>query len=263
MTAQSRNSAGNLQGSARVTGGVCANPNPPVINANGVVSSASCAGLAPVAPGSLIAILGAHLAAAPLSAETLPLPIELGQTQALIGARELPLIFVSDGQINAVLPYDVAVNTRQQIVVRRGTSYTTPVDVTLTPVEPGVFTRDLSGTGQGFVFDAGFHFVDAANPARAGDILAIYITGLGEVTPPIAAGSVAPVDSLHLTVNPVAVSIGGVNAPQVLFAGLAPGYTGLYQVKVVVPEGVAPGAGVPVIVSAADRPGPAVTIAVR
>lgn len=181
----------------------------------------------------------------------------------LIGAQELPLIFVSDGQINAVLPYDLAANTRQQVVVRRGTSYTTPVTVTLTLAEPGVFTRDSSGEGQGLVFDASFRFVDATNPAHAGEILVIYTTGLGEVVPPIPAGTPAPVDSLRPTASPVTVTIGGVNAPQVLFAGLAPGFTGLYQVNVVVPEGVTPGADVPIIISAADRPGPPVTIAVR
>ncbi len=262
MTSQARNT-GNLQGSVRVSGTVRANPIPPVINPNGIVNSASLAPMAPIAPGSLVGIFGTHLADAPLAAQALPLPTELGQTQVLIGAQELPLLFVSDGQINAVLPFEVAVNARLQVVVRRGTSYTTPVAVTLTQTEPAVFTRDQSGEGQGLAFHAAFRFVDAANPATAGDVIVIYTTGLGEVTPPIPAGTPAPLDSLHPTVKPVTVTIGGVNAPQVLFAGLAPGYTGLYQVNVVVPEGVAAGDAVSVIISAADRPGPPVTMAVR
>jgi uncharacterized protein (TIGR03437 family) len=261
VTGQSRNSGGNLQGTVRVSGGVRANPNPPLISPNGIVSSASFA-LAPLAPGSLVAIFGTNLAEGDLSAVSLPLPTELGQTQVLVGARELPLIFVSAGQINAVLPYDIAVNTRQQIIVRRGTSYTMPETVTLTLAEPSVFTKDQSGQGEGLVFDAKFRAVDESNPAASGDTIVIYTTGLGEVTPPIPAGMPAPVDSLYPTASPVTVTIGGVNAPLVLFAGLAPGFTGLYQVNVVVPDGVTPGAAVPVIISAADRPGPAVTIAV-
>jgi hypothetical protein len=64
------------------------------------------------------------------------------------------------------------------------------------------------------------------------------------------------------TVNPVTVTIGG-NPAQVLFAGLAPGYAGLYQVNVVVPEGVTPGANVPVILTTAAFSSPPVTVAVQ
>ena len=90
----------------------------------------------------------------------------------------------------------------------------------------------------------------------------IYTTGLGDVTPAIPAGAPAPLDALSPTSSPATVTIGGVDAPQVLFAGLVPGFTGLYQVNVVVPSGVAPGDAVPIIITVADRPGPAVTLAV-
>jgi adhesin/invasin len=60
----------------------------------------------------------------------------------------------------------------------------------------------------------------------------------------------------------VTVTIGG-NPAQVLFAGLAPGYAGLYQVNVVVPEGVTPGANVPAILTTAAFSSPPVTVAVQ
>ena len=262
LTAQSRNTTGNLQGSVRMAGALRTNPNVPVISSNGVVSSASYAAQAPLAPGSLIAIFGSYLADGQASAQSLPLPTVLGQTQVLMDAQELPLVFVSEGQINAMLPYDIAVNTRHQLIVRRGSSYTTPEPVTLAPAEPAVFTRDQSGKGPGIVIDSRYQFVDASNPAAAGDVVVIYTTGLGEVTPKVAAGMPAPVDSLRPTASPVTVTMGGVSAPQVLFAGLAPGFTGLYQINVVIPVGVAAGA-VPVVISVGDRPGPPVTIAIR
>jgi len=73
----------------------------------------------------------------------------------------------------------------------------------------------------------------------------------------------APVDSLRPTASPATVTIGGVTVTQVLFAGPAPGFTGLYQVNVVVPQGITSGSAVPVIIGVADRPGPPVTIAIR
>ena len=99
-----------------------------------------------------------------------------GVTLTSIGAQEAPLVFVSDGQINAILPYDAAVNKSHQVIVRRGNSYTTPETVTLAPAEPGVFTRDQTGKGPGIISDAKYRYVDASNPADAGDVIVIYTT---------------------------------------------------------------------------------------
>jgi adhesin/invasin len=263
LTGQSRNPGGDLQGAAHIVGGVRSNPNPPVISPGGIVSSASFATEAPLAPGSIIAIFGTHLADEAIAAQALPLPSQLGQTQVIVAGQSMPLFFVSDSQINAMLPYDIPVNRPYQVIVQRGTSATIPETITLAAAGPAVFTKDQSGIGPGLVFDAQFRSNDPANPAAAGDAIVIYTTGLGDVTPAIPAGAPAPLDALSPTSSPATVTIGGVDAPQVLFAGLAPGFTGLYQVNVVVPAGVAPGEAVPIIITVADRPGPPVTLAVQ
>ena len=80
------------------------------------------------------------------------------------------------------------------------------------------------------------------------------------MVPAIDAG--VAVDRLTTTVNPVGVTIGGVPS-NVLFSGLTPNFTGLYQVNVMVPAGLSPGDGVPVILSVAGVSSPPVTISVQ
>jgi uncharacterized protein (TIGR03437 family) len=103
---------------------------------------------------------------------------------------------------------------------------------------------------------------DVAHPARAGDVLVIYCVGLGAVSPPVAAGAAAPLSQLSSTVNPTTVTIGGV-AAQPSFAGLTPGFAGLYQVNVQVPSGVAPGSAIPLVLTVDGHPSVGSTIAVQ
>src|SRR2546428_46264 len=81
---------------------------------------------------------------------------------------------------------------------------------------------------------------------RAGDVISVYCTGLGPVNPAVAEGIPASSTVLSRTVTPVTATVGGQTAT-VNFAGLAPTFTGLYQVNVVIPNGVAPGDNVPVV----------------
>jgi uncharacterized protein (TIGR03437 family) len=146
--------------------------------------------------------------------------------------------------------------------VRRGLTITTPEAIAIAPAQPGVFTVDASGKGQGRLVDANFRVVDASNPAKAGDTLTLFTTGLGDTSPPIPAGSAAPADTPVNAILPVKVTVGGVDA-SVVFAGLTPGLPGIYQVVLVMPAGVTPGDKVPVTVTAGDLASPAVTIAVQ
>jgi uncharacterized protein (TIGR03437 family) len=83
--------------------------------------------------------------------------------------------------------------------------------------------------------------VTASNPAAPGETLAIYATGLGAVNIAMASGVAAPSTApFAMTVSTPMVTIGGVSA-YVSFSGLAPGFVGLYQLNVTVPQGLAPG----------------------
>jgi uncharacterized protein (TIGR03437 family) len=181
-----------------------------------------------------------------------------------MAGKQLPLQFVTANQVNAIIPYDVPVNTTQQIIVTNGPAISVPEPVTIAPVQPAVFTGDASGRGAGIVVgvktDGTQFVVDADHPVSQGDGAVIYSAGLGPVDPPVPAGDAT--SSLSNTKNPVTVSIGGQDA-KVLFAGLAPGFAGLYQVNVIVPGGVTPGNDVPLVISQSGRSSTPVTVAVH
>lgn len=75
-------------------------------------------------------------------------------------------------------------------------------------------------------------------------------------------GAAAPLSPLAYAMGRVSLTIGGVNAP-VAFAGLTPGFVGLYQINATVPPGVPPGSQVPVVINVAGQASPPVTMAVR
>jgi uncharacterized protein (TIGR03437 family) len=108
-------------------------------------------------------------------------------------------------------------------------------------------------------------------PVHAGDYLQIYATGLGKATQNgdpkglgLVTGTIAPLSGnpLFLTIATPTVTVGGLPAA-VLFSGLAPGFTGLYQVDVQIPAGVAAGNDVPLVVSMPGSVADTATIAIQ
>jgi uncharacterized protein (TIGR03437 family) len=254
----------SIQGTTMVSGAAPANPLVPIVNSGGVVSTASYA--ASPAPGTLISIFGTELAGSTLQASSLPLPDQLGITQLAIGGVTVPLLFVSDNQVNALVPYGLQSKAKYTVIAQRGTAISTAQTISVQDALPGIFTPDQSGKGQGYIFlianDGSQILAEPSTPATAGDVVTIYCAGLGEVQPSLQAGMPAPSTTLEYTVNPVTATIGGVGA-NVAFGGLTPGFVGLYQVNLTVPGGVTPGDSVPVILSVAGQSSVPVTMAVH
>jgi len=251
-------------GSQEISGRVPANPGVPLIGA--AVSAASLGRNAPLAPGGLVTIFGQNLAERTTQAPALPLPLELGGVTVALGAQKLPLLLVSPGQINAIVPFETPARVRQQLIVRRGTLATSPEEVTIAEAQPAVFTLDGSGTGQGLIFrvaaGGATALADRSNPGTAGEYLLIYCAGLGAVEPAVTAGAASPESPPAVVKQRVTVTIGGVDA-LVTFAGLAPGFTGVYQVNAQAPEGLTPGDAVTVVITAGGQRSPPVTLAIR
>jgi uncharacterized protein (TIGR03437 family) len=179
-----------------------------------------------------------------------------------LGGVPVPLLYADGGQINGQIPFELTPGTTVSLVVSVRGVAAPPDEVTVAPAQPGIFTLDQSGTGQGAILNTSFELVDAARPAAAGEIVQVFCTGLGTAAPAVASGAAAPSDPLARVTNPVTATVGGINAP-VQFAGLAPGFVGLYQVNVQVPAGVAPGPAVPLVLSQGGVSSNTVTLALR
>jgi uncharacterized protein (TIGR03437 family) len=181
-----------------------------------------------------------------------------------MAGRALPLVEVREDRIDAIIPYDVPVNARHQLIVQRGAANTVPESVTVAAEQPAVYTKDRTGGGQGMIHviaeGAPPRLAEPDSPARAGDVIAITCTGLGAVEPTSPAGEAAP-NEAPVTLAPVTVSVGGVEATGAV-ATLVPGATGLYEVRVRVPEGIS-GDDVAVVVTAGNQSSPPVTMAVQ
>jgi uncharacterized protein (TIGR03437 family) len=255
-----------LTGSAAISGAIVANPAVPSVSPGGVVSAASLESNAPVGIGSFISIFGSNLAPQATLAEALPLPNVLADIHVLLGGELVPLDYAGSGQINAIVPYDLQVNSTQQLIVQLNNTYSLPQAVTVGPAQPAVFSQNQSGTGPGVIVvvkpDGTQFETGPSAPASAGDALVIYCTGLGGVTPPVTAGAAASLTQLSKTDDPVKVTVGGQPAT-VLFAGLAPGFAGLYQVNVTVPAGIAASPNTPVVLTVAGQSSVPVTVAIQ
>ena len=261
ITVTAQSSQPTLIGTLQINGTLQSNQTAPSIG--GVVSTASYVSNAPLAPGAFASIFGENLATTSIQAGKLPLTTQLAGAQAFIAGRLAPIQYASSGQINFLIPFDLAPNSTQQLIVIQGSAYSTPESITIAPAQPAVFTLG-AGVGAITVVKAnGDQFsADASHPASAGDTLVIYCAGLGAVTPPVATGSAAPGSPPAKASSTVTVTIGGQPAP-VAFAGLTPTYAGLYQVNVTVPSGITAGPNVPVIITAAGLSSPPVTVAIQ
>lgn len=211
----------------------------PSIAANSTVNGASFVNI--IAPGAIVSIFGSNLASSNLSASSVPLPAALGDTSVSFNGNAVPLFFVSSGQIVAQAPFDLPAGTAVSVQVRRGNNLSAVQTATVAAASPGLFiVNQASGTGA--VLHAADHaLVDANSPARPGESLLIYCTGLGALGTSVKSGDRAPsVPPLAETLFLPAVTIANFPAT-VTFSGLAPGAVGMYQITVKVPVGLSPG----------------------
>ena len=246
-----------------------------VLSLNSVVNGASFE-QGPIAPGSIISAF----------ADAIPTSDNLGVFPAseheglsvTFDGEAAPLFHViaSQNQINLLAPNDLAGTGTVNVILKTSGGDTTAFEVQLTEAAPGIFPihdpgsdriyavatlantvwlpiPDAVSTALGAPINCEADGINVAStcgqPAKPGDGIQIYATGLGRATPDgdptgevLPSDQVAPADGsvLYSTVMKPEVTIGGLPA-ELIFSGLAPGFAGLDQVNVVVPAGVEAG----------------------
>jgi uncharacterized protein (TIGR03437 family) len=213
----------------------------PVVYEGGVVNAA---GFTPapdnfVAPGSIVSIFGDDLAlrtrtVTPADLENSLLPVTLGGVWVILGGQRIPLYYVSPTQINAQIPFELAPGQGvSRLIVSREGLTATAAEIKLVRAAPGLFPvalhADYRIVGRGEI--------EGSVPLRPGDVALLFGTGLGPMVPVVETGEL-PLKPARL-VLPLDVWLGEERLPPsaVLYAGQAPGFAGLYQVNVKLPDG--------------------------
>jgi uncharacterized protein (TIGR03437 family) len=221
------------------------------LHPNGVVNAASFAPApAPVCPGAIVSLFGSAFAGDKAVATSLPLPTVLGGLTVTVGGTQGPLFYVSPGQVNLQIPYGLK-GSSVSLKAGTGTAASSEVTVPLAATCPGVFFYDDGQSlFRGVVLHADYSLVTAGKPARLGETVLIYLTGLGELSPAATTGAANPESPPGKALDPaIAVYFGGEAALGVAFAGGAPRFAGLNQINVTIPFSAPTGSGVPVAIA--------------
>ena len=230
------------------------------IKPQGVVNAASGApGVDAISPGEFIAIYGTGLATAAASSLP-PFPMSLGGVTVEIGGLPAPIYFVSSGQIDCLVPFGVS-GTSVNVAVTNGVASNT-VSVPLAKTSPGAFSLDTTGTGDGALLHLDNTLVNSASPAMKGEVVQLYMTGLGALTTPVADGHGAT--AADSAVTPLAIYVNDVPVPAagILYSGLS-SLPGLYQINFQVPKNLTVSGELPLAILTPDAFHDQVNIAVQ
>ena len=218
----------------------------PVVTSGGVSNAAN--GITPVTPGSLVSIYGSNLAAGLAQANSIPLSTTLNNVSVTFNGIQSPLLFVSGGQINAQLPWNVlssGTTGSVNVVVNNNGAMSSAQSVQVGPFSPGIFAINniavaINPDGS-IAAPAGAISGVSTKPAKIGDPggLVILCTGLGAVSPTVANGANS-LDALRTATTTPTVMVGGKAVP-VVFAGLSPQFVGVNQINVSLPAGTPTG----------------------
>jgi uncharacterized protein (TIGR03437 family) len=212
----------------------------PVITA--VVNGASFAG-GGVAPGEIATAFGTNLTSSTgiNVTSSLPLPGTFLTDSLMVNGQPAALFAVDNvngqQQINFQVPWEVANGASAMVAAGNNGTAGSSISVPVVEAQPGIFNYSVGSKTFGAILHANFQLADTGHPAKPGETVLIYCTGLGAVSSPPADGAAG---NGQPTTHTASVTIGGRKA-NVSFSGLAPGFVGLYQINVEVPAGLGAG----------------------
>lgn len=240
VSANAANGNGNADGgdhiyNTSITLTAAAGGSKPAIAAGGVINASAFGGVAGVAPGTWLEIYGTNLSTTTgewtgSSFNGTTAPTTLNGVGVTVAGKAAFIRFVSPGQVNVQAPDGIGTGP-VPVVVTNGNGASDAVTVTATDRLPGLLALSngyiAAFNGSTVVGSPSFTAV------KPGDQITLYGIGFGSVTPTIAAGQIA--GSLNSVTNPLTIRVGGTEATAA-YKGLGPGFVGLYQFNVTVPN---------------------------
>ncbi|HYI96656.1 MAG TPA: hypothetical protein VEX68_24155, partial [Bryobacteraceae bacterium] len=245
---------GTHTGTVTITGANASNP-PQAITVTLVVSAPTPAVIRTVenaarnestqlAPGLIIAIKGSNLGPATGVSGVITngaYETTLSEVRVFFDGIAAPILFARQDQVNTVAPYALFGRTSTRIQVEYRGIRSEGVQYNVVDTAPGIFTQDGTGRGLGSILNQNNTVNTTNNPARRGEVIAIYATGEGNVRPSGADGRLVTgtLETLPRPTAQVSVRINGVQIPaaNITYAGSAPGLVaGALQVNVRIPE---------------------------
>jgi uncharacterized protein (TIGR03437 family) len=219
---------------------------PPVASAGGLIANDTLGVGESMAQGDIVALYGHQFTYGDaINATSLPLPATLGGTQVLVNGQPVPVYYVGPSQIDFEIPIDAATGDGTVQVVRNG--------------QPGnlIYVNIQDRVPHFLLFNGPYAIMTTpdgtltgipTHPVKAGDVVVIYTIGLGPTTPVVPSGTASPGSPLAVIDVNTTQACFGVPTPfspipcvTPQFVGLSPGFVGLYQVNLAIPDGLSSG----------------------
>jgi uncharacterized protein (TIGR03437 family) len=245
----------------------------PLASIGGALNNATYGLGEPLAQGDIVALFGSQfLSGDPVGASNLPLDTTLSGVQVLVNNQPAPLYYVSAGQINFQMPFNATIGSGTVQVVSNGTKGNL-ISVQIAKAAPRILRLGGTFGDYGIVLNGTALSIPASLggvPAHVGDTIVLYAIGLGPASTAVDSGAASPSSPLAVVTDNAKVCFTAnspfINQPSCVtpdFAGLAPGFVGLYQINAVVPAGTASADFVPLRLSTSDGDSNVVNIAVQ
>jgi uncharacterized protein (TIGR03437 family) len=239
--------------------------NAPTYSAASIVNAATQT-VEALAPNTIATIYGTNLSwtthaltAADLNGGTLPNSLE-GVTVYVNGISS-SLYFVSPGQINFLIPYDIVASSGIVYVARQGVAGP-GVTIPLANTSPGFFEWNdnfaLAEHADGSV-------ITATDPAQPGEVVVLYAGGLGRTSPDVPSGHIVSVATSILYKSELRILVNGKPCPasSIQYAGVAPDFAGLYQINLQLPSALPPNPPIQMVIGTQASPAGSVLLYVR
>ncbi len=163
------------------------------------------------------------------------LPTMMGGAEVFVDGSMAPLLYVSPGQIDFLIPITEIPGNALVTVVRQGV-YGPTVTINMATAAPQLFT-DSKGFVIATDWNNGNSVITESAPAHGGDLVILYATGLGAAAPSTLSGQLAQYASPIVNLSSLKVVLNGaaLDSSAILYAGFSPGSAGLYQINLLLP----------------------------